>query len=302
MLLLVSAAFAGDHYSPDSVARASLTFARYADELGPKSDALEDQMAVHAKGVRAVDLGANLVKNRQDVSDWQGQVREAYIRQGLEAQGFSDWIQDASTSVFGQALDQALAAHGDATECAARSGIAAITGPMSGPSSCPGDDISAELAKAMDANADLSAVVDQLLAEAWPTFELPSGPQPTIPLTGDGGYIHIAQVAEAVMEVHLAALEAELENDLGDLDRELESGDADAALKKAEARREAYEAAVAERGDALLDALESRLPKAGFEVAVCVNPETYGGCEGTDKTAEVVAWARQDTKLQKAVR
>ncbi|MCP4915321.1 MAG: hypothetical protein GY913_00215 [Proteobacteria bacterium] len=305
MFLFLTAAFAAEpaHYSADSVASASMTFARYAEALGPKSDALEDAMAVHARSVKEADLGANLVKSRADLSDWQAELRGAYVRQGLEASSFSSWIQDASTDVFTQALDQAVAGFdGELTECKARSGIAAITGPMSGPSSCPGQDVSAALAKAMDDNADLNAVVDQLLAETWPTFDLPSGTQATVPLAGDDGTIRIAKVANALMEIQLAALEAELERDLGDLDRELQGPDAAAALAKAEERRRTYEAQVAAEGEKLMGALEAGLPKAGFDVSICVNPPAYGGCEGADKTDDVIAWAKTDKKVQKALR
>lgn len=302
LFLATTAAAEPAHYSPDAVAGASTTFARYADALGPKSDALEDAMAVNAKAVREADLGASLVARRADLTAWQQELRAAYVKQGMVAQSFSDWIQDASTDVFTQAMAQAVGSlGGDLSECAARTGIAAITGPMSGPSSCPGADRSADIARAMDQNADLTAVVDQLLAEPWPDFDLPSEPQPTVPLTGDDGWIRIGVVAEAVMSVQLAALEAQLERDLGDLDRELDGPDAEQALKKAEAHRQAYEARVADAGEALLTALEKGLPKAGHQVAVCVNPPALGGCEGVDRTDEVVAWAKGDKKLQKAL-
>ena len=302
--LTLSLALAADHYSPNSVASASLTFARYAEALGPKSEELEEAMAVSAKAVKEVDLAVNLLGARgEPLHDWRGELRKSYAHQGLEAKSFSDWIQDASTSVFTQAMDQAISSLGlDVVECASRGGLASITGPMGGGGSrCEGADRSAEIARAMDANADLSGVVDQLLAEPWPALELPSGAAPSVDWTGSEGTIRFGVVAQALIPARLEALEEELDRNLGDLDRELSAGDAEKALEEATAHRLAYEAALAAEGERLLAALEKGAVKNGFEVGLCANPPALGGCEGPDRTKEFLAWAREDKKVTKAL-
>ena len=303
--LTMALALGADHYSPNDVAAASLTFARYAEALGPLSDDLEERMAVSAKAVKEIDLAVSLLGERGTaLHPWRGEIRKSYAHQGLEARSFSDWIQDASTSVFTQAMEAAVASLGvELVECASRGGgIASITGPMGGgSSSCEGDNRSPEIAKAMDANAQLTAVVDQLLAEPWPALELPNGEAEAIAWTGDDGTIRIGAVAQALVGDRLEQLEDELDADLGDLDRELSAGDAQAALADAEKHRLAYEAALAELGDELLGALEKNAVKNGFEVGLCANPPTTGGCAGQDRTKEFLAWAREDKKVSKAL-
>jgi len=301
--LTLSLGLAADHYSPSGVARASTTFARYAEALGPQSDALEERMAISAKAVQELDLAVNLLGGGEH-AEWRAEVRKTYAHQGLEAQSFSDWIQDASESVFTQAMEMAIQGLGvEVVECASRAGgIASITGPMGGSSSaCEGADQSAAIAKAMDANTQLSGVVDQLLAESWPTLELPQAAQPVTSWTGSADYIRFGAVAKALIGDDLEAIEATLERDLGDLDRELESGDADKALEEATKHRLAYEATLAKEGEALLEALAKPSTKAGYEVGLCVNPPALGGCEGTDVTREFLAWAREDKKVLKAL-
>ncbi|HJN78040.1 MAG TPA: hypothetical protein QGF58_29270 [Myxococcota bacterium] len=302
--LTLSVALSADHYSPNDVAAASVTFARYSEALGPRSDELEEKMAVSAKAVKEVDLAVNLLGERgAPLSEWRAEVRKSYAHQALEAKSFSDWIQDASTAVFTQAMDLAIAELGlDVVECAARSGgIASITGPMAGGSSCEGEDHSAAIAAAMDANTQLNAVVDELLAEVWPALALPTGEAAALEWTGDDGSIRIGAVAQVLVGERLEALEAKLDADLGDLDREISAGDAEEALAEATKHRLAYEASLAEEGERLLSALEKGAIKGGFEVGLCANPPTLGGCAGKDRTKEFLSWARDDKKVIKAL-
>ncbi len=297
------------HYSPDSVASHSATFARFAEALGPRGEELDEQMAVAGSAIHELDLGVDLLGGRADeaLRAWRLQQRKLYAQHGLQAQSFSDWIQEASTEVFMAAMDIAIRDHDGALEsCKARSGMAAITmGPMAGggPQTCPGADVSADLAASMDANADLTGVVDQLLAEPWPEVKLGSAGQLVVPFVGVDGYVRVAVLAEALMGSRIEALEEGLDRDLSDLDRALGQGgvEAQAALEEAEARRLRHEADLAREGQRLLGAIEKPLGKKGLEVGLCANPPALGGCEGQDRTREVLEALRDDKKVLKAL-
>ena len=296
------------HYSPDSVAAQSATFARFAQALGPRGEALDEQLAVAGSAIHELDLGVDLLGERapEDLRAWRLEQRKLYAQRGLQAQSFSDWIQEASTEVFTAAMDIAISDHGGALEsCKARSGMAAIAmGPMGGGTqSCPGADVSAELAAAMDANAELTGVVDQLLAEPWPEVKLGSAGQQVQPFVGSDGYVRVAVLAEALMRRRLEALEDGLDRDLSDLDRALGLGgvEAQAALDEAQARRLRHEADLAREGQRLLGAIEKPLGKQGVQVGLCANPPALGGCEGRDRTQEVIEALRDDKKVLKAL-
>ena len=308
LLLATVAAQEAGHYSPDSVAGKSATFVRFAEALGPKGEALDQQMAVAGSSIHELDLGVDLLGERapEDLRAWRLAQRKAYAQQGLQARAFSDWIQDASGQVFGSALDIAVEEYGAPLEvCAARSGMAAIAmGPMAGGGgSCPGQDLSAQLAESMDANAELTAVVDELLAESWPTVKLDEAQQAAVPFAGEDGYVRLAVLAEALMGARIEALEEGLDRDLSSLDRALAQGGAEAedALKEAEARRLRHEADLAKEGERLLGAIEKPLSKSGLSVALCANPPAMGGCSGQDRTKEVVEALRDDKKVKKAL-
>lgn len=300
MLLLSLSLAASGWYNPDKVASNSETFKRYADSVQPKAAEMESGLAKASLQVQELDLGVNLLGARApaELVAYRDALRKQYAHQGLEAQSFNDWFQDTSSSVFMQALEFAIEdLDGDVKECApAAGGIAGIAGPgmMAGPK-CDGDDLSETLAVALDASTDLTAVVDQLLGEAWPTVALDGQEWEPVPLSGTTGYIRIAPLAEALLTEQLDALDAELERDLRPLDL---SDEGDKA--KAVALRQAYEGDIATQGDRLFDAIAKATKDQ--DLGLCANPPALGGCSGKDRSKELLPTLAQDKKVLKALK
>jgi hypothetical protein len=300
MLLLSLSLAASGWYNPDKVASNSETFKRYADAVQPKAGDMESGLAKASLQVQELDLGVNLLGKRApaELVAYRDAVRKQYAHQGLEAQSFNDWFQDTSSSVFMQALDFAIEdLDGEVKECApAAGGIAGIAGPgaMAGPK-CEGDDLSAQLATALDASTDLTAVVDQLLGEAWPTVALDGQEWEPVALSGTAGYIRIAPLAEALLTEQLDALDAQLERDLRPLDL---SDEGDKA--KAVALRQAYEGDIATQGDRLFDAIAKATKDQ--DLGLCANPPALGGCSGKDRSKELLPTLAQDKKVLKALK
>ncbi len=306
LLLSLSLAQTG-WYNPDAVAGSSETFKRFSDAVQPKSEDMESSLARASLAIQELDLGVTLLGDRSpsELVAYRDELRKQYAHQGLEAQSFSDWFQDTSSSVFMQALDFAVEDLEDweVSECAPRSGgIAGMTGPssMGGGVKCEGEDLSELLGTALDGNKDLNGVVDQLLSETWPTVKLSGQQWAPVALSGTQGYLRVAPLAEALIGDRLDALATELDRALGPLERELESGDAERALKDADKLRRAYEKDLAAEGDRLFDALEK--VTRDWELGLCANPPDLGGCSGEDRTKALVPELAQNKKVLKALK
>ena len=134
MVLLSLALAAAGYYNPDKVANNSETFKRYADAVQPKAEEMEAGLARASFQIQELDLGVSLLGDRAptELVAYRDELRKQYAHQGLEAQSFNDWFQEASSSVFMQALDLAVADLSDwqVKECAPKvGGIAGMTGP-----------------------------------------------------------------------------------------------------------------------------------------------------------------------------
>lgn len=307
MVLLSLALAAAGYYNPDKVANNSETFKRYADAVQPKAEEMEAGLARASFQIQELDLGVSLLGDRAptELVAYRDELRKQYAHQGLEAQSFNDWFQEASSSVFMQALDLAVADLSDwqVKECAPKvGGIAGMTGPggMGAGNTCEGEDLSAQLGAALDASPDLNAVVDQLLGEAWPSVALTGKSWAPVELTGTQGTIRVAPLAEALIGERLEVLEAQLERDLGPLDRELESGDAKKALKEADKLRKQYEKDLAVDGDRVFEAVAKAAKD--WHLGLCANPPDLGGCSGEDRTQELLPLLVADKKVQKALK
>jgi hypothetical protein len=313
LLILVANLTAAEpgFYDPNRVAAASAQFARYAEVLQPNFETMQNALIRAGNDVEELDLGVSLMGDRasKDLLAYRADLRKQYARQGLEAATFSDWIQDASTQVFMSALEIAIADLADTydvTECSpASGGIASMTGPgaSGGSRSCDGTDLNAQLAASMDANPSLVGVVDQLLAEEWPTVGLSGAEQKPVKLTGKDGYVRLAPLVQALAGDQITKLDDDLDRSLGDLDRDLQGSedDARAALERGEALRVTYESELAALGETVLGAIEKPLDKAGVDIGVCANPVALGGCTGTDRTDEVIALVKDNKKVLKAL-
>ena len=310
LLPLIAAATAAEpaHYHPENIAAQSQTFARFAQVAGPRFEELQQQLAGSARAIDLLDTSVNLLGDRApaELVAYRDGLRSDLARGYLEAQSHVSWFEEASSSVFLQALDlqlKSLESEYTLTRCKARSGIGAITGPGASLKSCEGTDLNAQIAGALDSSQQLSEVVDQLVAEPWPTVAVQGTEQPVVPWLASEDYVQLA-VLERKLAGKVQRLNEALDDDLAPLEEALADTSSEAgqqALADAEELRGAYEAEVAQWGATLLAALEKPLKKKKLLVGLCANPEALGGCVGTDRTADVIEAVKGDKKVQKAL-
>lgn len=310
LALLTNVASAAEpaYYSPDAVAGASATFARFADVAAPHFETLQLELAKSAKSIDVLDTSVNLLGDRvtPELTAYRDGMRRDLTKGYMQAQAHVGWFEDASTSIFTQALERelkALEGQYELNVCRARTGMSAITGPSSSMKQCDGKDLNPQLAKKLDASKALTDVVDQLTSEPWPSVQVQGTEQAVLPWIGSQDYINLALVDRALSE-RMKDFNQALDDELLPLEDALadtKTEDGKAALAKADALRETYESDVAGWGNTLLGLIEKPLDKKGLELGLCANPESLGGCVGTDRTKEAIEILKADKKVQKAL-
>lgn len=293
-------------YDPDEVAAHSTVFAAASQELAPRYEALEDALRDLGPAVADLELGTLLAGDRlaEDTRAYAESVRRAAVAAHVAAQAHVDFIQDGYARVFGDALNRAIEANGDAAtivECRRGGGIASMMGRGR---HCEGTDLNATLARAMDADPELAAAVAEINARPWPEVQVTGAPQPVQPLTGTGSWVQLATLARALWQERLDRRADELDRALAPLEEGIEAGEP-AALARASELRADYEAALAADGEVLLalveEALSRKARKGGGDVGFCVNPVALGGCPGADRTDEIIALVADDRRVVKGL-
>ncbi|MCB9743283.1 MAG: hypothetical protein H6741_07605 [Alphaproteobacteria bacterium] len=305
---LTSVALAGQpgHFNPDAVAGNSATFVRYAEALGPKFDEAQQALGKAGAQLEALERGVLLLGERATPelrAHYEG-LRKQNTHAYLRTQAHVSLLEEDSLNTFTDAMEKALAQLGeeyDIEECAAASGLAAMTGPgRSGTKSCEGEDLNARIAGIMDEDPELNAAVDEILSIEWPEIAAAPAAQAPVPLRGGGGWVQLAPLAERLIGPRLDAHAAALEAELSPLERGIETGDAE-AMAQAQAARDRYEAAIAAEGERLFAALDKRAKKLKLDFDLCANPAGLGGCTGEDLSEAILPQLVADKKLVKAL-
>lgn len=306
--LLFGAALAASpaFYDPEQVASASTLFKSATDEVGPRYLAIEGQLRKLSPAVEDLELATALAHDSVGKKGlaWSTGTRTAAVEARMGAQAQVDQVQDGYVLAFEAALARALpglSAGREVKECFGGSGMAAL---MARRTPCAGDDLSPSLAATMDADPVLKAEIARIASLPWPELQLPSQVQPPVTLTGSEGWIELAPLARAIAGERLERRADAFDRAVAPLMDDIDAGDAD-AFAKAQQARQSWERGLASEGQVLLPLLEEALGRlkkgAGASVGLCTNPTALGGCEGKDRTAELLPLLAADKKLLKAI-
>ncbi|MDG1482999.1 MAG: hypothetical protein P8R54_25635 [Myxococcota bacterium] len=309
-LLLSTAALAASpaHYHPENVAGASAVFRDSADDLAPAFDKAQTTLARLARDLENLEIGVALLGDQAPAAlqAWADESQKIAAVQYISMQRHVNLLQDGYETVFGAALDRALAAQSSYTiaECASGGGVTAMMRRGSS-GSCEGTDLNADIAAAIDADATLKSDLVGLTDAPWPESGIEASTQAAIPLTGSGRDVNVAAMAEALIDDLLDRRLEDFEDALAPLEDGIDAGD-ESTLARAADLKDAYEAALAADGAVLLEAIQIAIARAGKKsntdnIALCANPAGLGGCGGEDATSEVFGLIKDDRKLQKAV-
>ncbi|MCP4870924.1 MAG: hypothetical protein GY898_19645 [Proteobacteria bacterium] len=331
-LLLPASALAQDagasadaHFDRDTVVASSAVFRSLSESGGGGFASIERSLMVTDGALAELDLSLALTRGGA-VDSAQHDLWTAKLdqRSGLFGDEFGA-LQEQLTrqsigyeEAFEGALQRALAVT-PAVECKQESAspfdLSGPGGQRKAPKECPGADISADLAKAWDADAELKAAVDAIANEAWTTVTTYDAAEAALDLSGAPASAITVEPAELVANLPEAIEVLDLIAERADVGREellaaraeLSPDDKDGAQAirtRAKELREWTEAQKEALGVVLFAGLERSRKKKGkkagwAEVSACLNPSAWGGCDGKDVTDEVGDVLVEDGKLAK---
>lgn len=297
LLLLGGAAQAAEpagHYHPVDVGMASRTFAVAQERAGTAFQDRQETLVALAAALRSLEEGLDLLGERAPEA---GRARLVALRRTFEEDrgtlsAFAQQQLDGFDAAFQAAVGRALGAR-EATVCRTQ---AEPQGPRMRPGfrapadtkACPGTDLNASLAEAIDADATLRAELDALLGATWPAVRVDA--QAVAPV-GDGPWLDVGRLLRAHARDALQAIDLADETARLDIQIALEEGVTDAEMPALVAQGRAITAATRDHkaavADGVLAVVDDLAPKkAGGPVSWCWQPTLYGGCEGSALPAE----------------
>jgi hypothetical protein len=330
VLLPSAAAEPTAHYDPDRLPAASQVFVELS-KASTSAVAPIERALVQTDGALAdLEVALGLVGGSIDPPQhavWMARLDERSTRFFGEAEAFQEEVYaigDAFQTAFEAATARALATiEGDVAECREpqTSALGALAGRTeSKPSTCPGDDATAEIAAAWDRDAVLADAIAPL-REALKTTVTTYDEE--VPVLGLGGaeagrsWVSPPELTAAVPEAVeiLDAIESRADEARAVLRQAKDSlapddPIAEDLVKAIRARARGIRTWTADRrgelGAALFEAIDRNRKRAGkkggwADVGVCVNPDIWSGCSGTNATDAVTEALMKDKKLQKAL-
>jgi len=294
-------------YHPDAVASQSVLFKQLSDGLMPRFEQLERDLALTGAPLIELDRAVLILGERAPalVTTYADGLRKRAAHARLQSQGLVDAVQDDSRTTFEAALERAkvtVSMPETAELCQPLTGIAALNAGARSAKSCDGDSWNERLVEALDKDPKLVSEVEEILGVPWPSFELKGEVVPTLPFTGDEAYIAVGAVANAFLEPALDDLREDLGADLEGLLDDPDAVGQERRLTKAQALREDYEQDVARIGTGFLVAVETELNKRKVHVRLCPNPAALGGCDGEDRTTDVIQTLEKSRRFLKSIR
>jgi hypothetical protein len=328
------AAEATDHFDRDRIMGKSKVFVGLNGKQIALVGPLESAMKRMDASLADLDLSVALTEGVIDRAQrelWKARLDE---RAGAFST-FFDAFQErfdsdgaAYETIFVGALERALSSLAtelgrEVVECSSGPGSPFdLSGPSGSTKACPGEDVSARIAEAWDADAVLATELENLGAVAWPKLVSYEGEESALALKDAAteatldGWVRPAALASGIPEAaelfnaisrraELARRELVAESKM--IDREAEdSADQFASIReRAKQLRLTAESAKATLGSALWEALpraskkDKRLRKKA--IGICMNPSDWGACSGADLTATVKEALLADRKLQRVL-
>jgi hypothetical protein len=198
------------------------------------------------------------------------------------------------------AVDRAIAGR-DVVACSAPTGtLARLRAPEV---SCPGANISDEVARRVDADRVLQAQLDEIVNRGWPAIRLIATP---VAALGAGPHTDVFRFFDHGARDALLSIDRADDDARGEIAAALEQGTSREELEALRARAREVDAATAARRAtfaqpvfAATDRYAATLAKRG-QVAPswCAQPALLGGCEGAVYDSDPLL---SDKKVQKAM-
>jgi hypothetical protein len=310
LFALIATASAGPgHYHPADVAAQSSLYARAADGAGVTFAKRTEDVERIARALRDYEEGLDLLGSRAAPAERErlASLQKSYHRDVAVISAFANTMMEDFDGVFSAAMERAIAAQGEASECASlvQSGpaVPGIPPRMEKNTACEGPDLNGTIGSAMDADPLLISAVDEILALEWPALRTDTEAQ--APVGSGTAWLDVDAFFRKVAKDALRKIDSADEDARLDFQAAIEEGAATSELEgHVSAAKKITAQTAARRADlaaGLLQAIDDRAAKKGWSVAWCANPSVLGGCTGEDAGDDMVANMLADKKVQKAL-
>ena len=281
--------------------------AKHSEQFG-KAQARDAESFEKAQGelerakrlVSDLELAVAALGTPGDSAAYLEGIDRALSGQFLRLQKHTDLLADDYSRNFGAAVERALPAVAKGqtvTECKNTNTALAMLGREP---RCPGRDISADVARAIDGDAALQTAIKSILEVDWPSIALPVAAQPAVAWTGSERSIDAASLVRALVPDAVRTADDDRDLALEAISDELDSAEPatkQAAITQAVAAKAAWAKAINTAATPALAKLKKSVEKAAKKggpssIALCHNPALLGGCGLPDVTTEVLSLAK----------
>ena len=292
LLFLSTSLQAEEFYHFDNIARNSTIFMESSDVGIKNSQKLTGILDNHKRISTALRTSSSMLTDK-DLSKWDTIIANTHDQNSQVAQRFlNQFVQDYSSSYEKQTIKY-LKEHPNAVGCKAS--------PFGG-GSCIGEDISAIIAKKLDADPILQASVKEVNARTWPVPSLPNRSFPPSALTGTEFYISLDVFAQSLLGKKITGHHKWYQEKFS----LLEPKDPDLNTK-ANKLYEEFSEKLRQDKNIIEKALKVVVKKNKKKdtrynsLGYCGNPKSIGGCTGTDITKEVLTSLIENKKAKKII-
>lgn len=310
--MLALSAHASGFYHPDDISAASTRFRSASEQLlAPFEERQEAARALSSALVRYQE-SLDLLGERADAAERARlvELRAGYNTDFARVEAFADAVVGDFDAAFTSAMERAIAAVDPAAvECRAQipkgTRLPGMPGRTERNPACTGEDLSARIAEAMDADPALGPAVDAVVARSWPDLEIDRKPQAA---TGpEGRHVDVGAWLRSTRRDELRAVQLADDRARIGLEAAVEQTTSPADLEPRLEEARALTAATAQQRAALaapvLAAADAAFARwSEDDVGWCAQPGVLGGCTGTDATQELVGRLLEDKKVAKALR
>ena len=290
-LFLSSIVHADEYYHFDSIALKSKGFMEASrismDRSQTLTENLENQKRLSKKLRETSSMLSSL-----ELSKWDLVISGAYEKNAITSQDFLNTFVTDYSGHYEKHTAIYLKDHPSAVSCK----------PSPFGNSCKGTDISPSIAQKLDANEELKAGIDDVMARTWPTPTLPSRQFPTIELTGTEHFISLDVFSQSLFGKKIANHHKWYEQQYQKIDTKTEEGKkaANSLYQEFENRLQQDKNTIEKALKALIKKRKKKDPRY-LSLGYCGNPIELGGCAGKDITQEVLKELVEYKKSKKII-
>lgn len=296
-------------YHPDSIAAQSATYKKAAEGAGETFRTREARAQAVGAALEEYRISLDLLGDRAPAAEreYLANQQKRFNRERAVLEAFASAMLEDFDAQFVAAMKRATPAGAVVCTPTVASGpkMPGLPTKVEKNPACRGPDLSADIAKKMDADATLAKAVNEILTLTWP--EVTVQPEPAPATGGATVWIPVSSLHKPLRR-GLTTIQREDDEARAPFEAALEDGASKEQLASLVSQARAVDAATAAKRAALaspvLTASErvfARWAKKGDPVGWCARPALLGACTGTAQTSDKIQALYQDKKVATAL-